>query len=279
VSAGRLGRLERVETLARSLIVSDDDRALAADPVLFAERVGFTLDDWQVALLRSTARRLLILASRQAGKSTVTAIEATWMALYHPGTLILLLSPGLRQSGELLRKVVDTYRASGRAVPAEAETLLRLELANGSRIVALPGSEMTVRGYSAPALVILDEAARIDDELLVAVSPMLATAPAARLVLLSSPAGKRGVFWKSWDQGGDDWARVKVLATDIPRISADHLAAERRTMSAARFAQEYLCAFTEADGAVFAADAVSQAIDHGRAPLALDVLARWRTAS
>jgi hypothetical protein len=255
------------------------DLALALDPTLFAEAAGFRLDGWQRDLLRNDAQRLLVLASRQAGKSTVTAILATWTATYYPNSLILLMSPGQRQSGELLRRVVDTYRASGRTVASDAETLLRLELSNGSRIIALPGTETTVRGYSAPALVILDEAARIDDELLVAVSPMMATAPAARLVLLTSPAGKRGAFWRAWQDGGDDWARVKVLATDVPRISPSFLAAERRTMSAARYAQEYRCEFNEADAAVFAADAVTQAIDPAREPLTLDVFKRWRAAS
>ena len=275
MSAGVLGRLERAEAMARALTVSDRDRALAADPVLLGEAAGFDLDDWQRALLRSTARRLLLLASRQSGKSTTTAILATWTAVHRPGSLVLLLSPGLRQSGELLRKVLDTYRALARPVPPEAETLLRLELANGSRIIALPGSESTVRGYSAPALVILDEAARIDDELLTATTPMLATVPDARLLLLSSPAGRRGVFWRAWQDGGDLWERVKVLATDVPRISREFLETERRTMTAARYAQEYLCEFTEADAAVFAAGAVSEAIDPERAPLNLEVFRRW----
>jgi hypothetical protein len=272
-----LRRLERAETLAGAVVLSERDRVLASDPVRFAEAAGFELDDWQRALLRSRARRLLLLASRQVGKSTITGLLATWTALYCPGSLVLLLSPGQRQSGELLRKVVDAYRASGRAVPADAETLLRLELQNGSRIIALPGSETTVRGYSAPALVILDEAARIDDELMTAVSPMLATVPAARLLLLSSPAGERGVFWRAWQDGGDDWERMKVLATDVPRISREFLEAERRTMPAARFAQEYLCEFTEADAAVFAADTIATATDPERPALDLGVFARWTT--
>ena len=51
------------------------------------------------------------------------------------------------------------------ALPSRPEVkageCLRLELANGSRVVSLPGSERTTRGYSKAALIILDEAARI----------------------------------------------------------------------------------------------------------------------
>jgi hypothetical protein len=52
--------------------------------------------------------------------------------------------------------------------------LTKLELANGSRILSLPGSERTVRGYAAADLVVIDEATRVDDELISAVRPMLA---------------------------------------------------------------------------------------------------------
>ena len=57
----------------------------------------------------------------------------------------------------------------------KAASALRAEMANGSRILALPGSETTVRGYSAADLIVIDEAARVGDSLLQAVRPMLAT--------------------------------------------------------------------------------------------------------
>ena len=254
------------------------DLAVGLDPVLLAERVGLQPDDWQCDLLRSTAPRMLVNVTRQGGKSTMTAVLAVHLATYQPGSLVLLVSPGLRQSAEVLRKVVDVYRALDRPVPADAETLLRLELANGSRIIALPGSETTIRGYSAPALVVADEASRIADDMIAAITPMQATAPGGRLLALSTPAGRRGWWWRAWQDGGADWERVLVRATDVPRIGADFLQRERRTMPASRYRQEYLCSFEEADQAVFAADAVSQAIDPDRQPLALDVLARWRVA-
>lgn len=251
------------------------DLAAALDPVVLARRAGLEPDDWQRDVLRSTAARTLLNVSRQAGKSTTSAVLAVWTALYRPGSLTLLVSPGLRQSGELFRKCLDVYRALDKPVTAEAETLLRLELANGSRIVSLPGSEETIRGFSAPSLVLIDEASRVDDELLTAVTPMLATVPDARLIALSTPAGKRGWWWKAWQDGGDDWQRVQVRAADVPRISPAFLAAERRTMPAARYRQEYECSFEEADAAVFAADAVSLAVDQDREPLRLAAFRRW----
>ena len=162
------------------------DLALALDPARLAARAGIEPDPWQADVLRSTAPRLLLNCSRQSGKSTITALLAVHTVTYEPGALVLLLSPTLRQSGELFKKVLDAYRTLGRQVPAEAETQLTLTLENGSRVVSLPGKEGTVRGYSGVRLLIIDEAARVPNDLYVSVRPMLAVS-GGRLLALSTP--------------------------------------------------------------------------------------------
>src|SRR5215203_7326116 len=141
------------------------DLKLALDRVRFAKRLGLEPDPWQEDLLHSASERMLLNCCRQSGKSTMTAIVALHQALYHPGSLILCLAPALRQSQELFGKVLDFYRDLDRPVPAQAERKVSLELQNGSRIVTLPGTEKTVRGFSGAALLIVDEASRIADEL------------------------------------------------------------------------------------------------------------------
>src|SRR5262245_65441618 len=121
-------------------------------------------DPWQTSLLRcgSPRLRLLMLASRQVGKSQTAAALALRAALLEPPGLVLLLSPTLRQSGELFRdKVLRLYNALGRPVPTTQESALQMTLANGSRIISLPGDEQTIRGYSGVALLVVDDAARV----------------------------------------------------------------------------------------------------------------------
>jgi Terminase large subunit, T4likevirus-type, N-terminal len=238
------------------------DLATALDPVLLARRAGIEPDDWQAAVLRSTSPRLLLNCSRQSGKSTTTAALSVHTALYLPDSLVLLLSPSLRQSGELFRKCLDCYRAAGRPAPADSETKLTLELANGSRIVSLPGSENTVRGFSGVRLLVVDEAARVEDELYHAVRPMLAVS-GGRLVCLSTPAGERGWWHREWKDGGDDWARVEVPASQCPRIPASFLAEERRRLPRDVYEQEYECCFHAPLGAVFAYEDVEAALVDG----------------
>jgi tRNA(Met) C34 N-acetyltransferase TmcA len=130
---------------------------------------------------------MLLLASRQAGKSSVSAALALHTALVRPGVLVLVLSPSQRQSGELFRKVLDLFGVLGRPAAVVSQNVHQIEFANGSRVVSLSGTEGTVRGFSEVALLVIDEAARVDDALYVAVRPMLA-AFRGRLVAISSPS-------------------------------------------------------------------------------------------
>jgi hypothetical protein len=187
------------------------DLAMALDPVLMARAAGIEPDPWQAQLLRSQAQRILLLCSRQAGKSTITGVLAVWTALYEPGSLILLLSPSLRQSQELFKKCLSTYRTLSRPVPAEAESALRLELENGSRIVSLPGKEGTIRGLSGVRLLVIDEASRVSDELYASVRPMLAVS-GGRLALLSTPWGCRGFYYEAY-KNRDKWDFYRIDAT------------------------------------------------------------------
>ena len=214
------------------------------DRVEFASSVGLAeLDSWQERLLRSGSTRVLLNRSRQSGKSTMAGIIALHHVLTSPGSLTLILAPAERQAKEHFSKLAASYRALGHATPANSYRKLGMELFNGSRIEALPGSEKTIRGYSGVGLLILDEAARVDDALYYAVRPMLAVSGGS-LMMLSTPFGKRGVFFEEW-QGGKGWERYEVPATECPRISPGFLAEEREALSARVFRQEYECSFEE----------------------------------
>src|SRR5262249_8728444 len=126
--------------------------ALALDPALLLRACGLEPDPWQCDLLRCPDRQVLLNCCRQAGKSSAVAALALHPARSRPAGPVLLLSPSLRQSSELFRKVLDGYRALGRPVRASHLTQLRLELANGARVVCLPGREDTVRSFGGVSL-------------------------------------------------------------------------------------------------------------------------------
>lgn len=276
-----------VQTLARRYVRGQIDatrgvslrRALgrdtfADDPVGMMEAAGIDPDPWQRAVLQGAASRTLLLVTRQGGKSTITAGKALHRALYTPGSLVLLLSPSLRQSQELFGKVRSLYHALEAAgneagappVAIEKASALQVEFAHGSRVIALPGTEKTVRGFSAVDLLVIDEAARVDDALYYSIRPMLAVS-GGELWALSTPWGRRGFFYREWQEGAGDWQRVRITAEDCPRISAEFLDEERRTLPHSWFRSEYFCEFVDTVDQVFASADIEAAFDPAVRPL------------
>ena len=246
------------------MIARDLSRAL--DPLLLARDAGLEPDPWQADLLRTMPRRALLLCSRQSGKSTVTSLMALWKAIYEPNALVLLVSPSQRQSGELFRTTMNFHARLQGAPTLSAESALRAELSNGTRIVSLPGTEKTIRGFAGANLVVIDEAARVDDELLAAVRPMLATSN-GHLIALTTPAGKRGWFYETWIGQSEDWKRVKVAASDCPRISKEFLDEELRELGAIRFSEEYQLEFRDNEESVFPVEIIARAFTSEVEPL------------
>jgi hypothetical protein len=145
------------------------------------------------------------------------------------------------------------------------ERKLSLELENGSRIVTLPGTDKTIRGFSGVSLLVVDEASRVADELYFAVRPMLAVSGGA-LMMLTTPHGKRGVFYEEWT-GGAGWDRYEVPADECPRISAEFLEEEREALPSWVYRQEYECSFEETEDQVFTTEMVERAVTSEVAPL------------
>jgi hypothetical protein len=243
--------------------------SIRQDPTLIMTLAGLRPDPWQARLLRSPLTSSLLLCCRQSGKSTVTAALALRVALLEAPALVLLLSSTQRQSSELFRdKVLRLYEALHRPVAAVQQTATTIALVNGSRIVSLPGDERNVRGYSGVALLVVDEAARVDDALYFAVRPMLAVSR-GRLGCLSTPFGKRGWFFEAW-QSTESWERYSIVARQCPRIAPEFLTEERQALGPRWYAQEYECSFEDTIDQVFAYEDIMAAMSPDLPPLIVD---------
>jgi hypothetical protein len=229
------------------------------DPAAFAEdRLGFRPDPWQTRLLRSDARQIVLNCCRQAGKSSSTAVLALHTALYAAGSLVLLVSPSQRQSRELFSKVMGYLRKLEPAETLEEDNELSAMLANRSRIISLPGDPKTVRGFSSPSLIIEDESGYVDDGLYTAIRPMLAVS-AGRLILMSTPNGRRGHYFDSWT-GEGDWQRIRIVGKECPRISAEFLEQERQELGPMLYSQEYEGEFIDAQSSAFSSEMIELAL-------------------
>lgn len=245
-----------------------NDLRYALDPVEFAsECLRIIPDPWQRDVLQTTSSRVILNCCRQAGKSTVAAMIALHRILFFEDTLVLLISPSLRQSSELFRKVTTFLKLLPAAPKLIEDNKLSLQLESGSRIVSLPGEEQNVRGYSNVNLIIEDEGSRVSDDLYRALRPMLAVSQGS-LIMMSTPFGKRGHFYEEW-KNGQEWMKVEIPATECPRISKSFLDKERSSLGKWWYMQEYLCTFVETEDQLFNYDEVMNAIDFEIKPLTI----------
>ena len=191
-------------------------------------------DPIQQQILDSPAKQLLLCCSRQWGKSAIIALKALRFAQAQPKSRILIASASLRQASVLLDYIADYTTEPKR----RGDKLL---FPNGSRITALPQSPKTTRGFSAH-LLIIDEAAFVDDELFESLTPVLASTN-GYLWVLSSAGDQRGFFYNIFTNQTAGWEIFTATADDCPRITKEFLARERVLRGEQRFRREYFCEF------------------------------------
>lgn len=220
---------------------------------------GMTPDPWQAELLRLREKRTLILAARQIGKSSGTALLALFTAITQPNITVTVVAPVEEQANELLRKIATAYHRAGCPIGSPiGDAATKFLLPNGSRVIALPGKESRMRSY-ASNLLIIDEAARVADPVFYAAGPTLA-ASGGRFVALSTAFAKSGWFYDQWKDATEQYKRFSIRASQCPRIAPDFLASERRRLGERWYAMEFENVFGDDVASVFSTDDIRRAI-------------------
>lgn len=260
----------------------------ALNPRSYIKAVGLVPFDWQDEALIPGNDRLMLLTARQSGKSTVVAGKAIHKAKHIPGSLSLIVCPAQDQSKELMKKI-EAFMLNDKDLPAMMhDATFEKEFINGSRIIALPGSERSVRGYSGPSMIIVDEAARVLDETYRALRPMM-TGADTELVLMSTPFGKRGFFYREWTEGRawkkilvkpryelvghdlvkgvddkqyrDEYKQQNINAFYSTRHTYSFLREELDSIGSFWFRQEYLCEFLDTENQLLSTEDINAAFN------------------
>jgi hypothetical protein len=213
--------------------------AYRIDPVPWVREVlGVEPTPWQQDFLR--ARRgasILVLTARQVGKTTAASWAIAHFMLFTPGGLSVVACPAQNQSAEAVRKVREILDRVGAELAVS--NVYGLELKNGSRVKALPGSDDSIRGLTVDGWIIADEASRLDHDLISALRPMRARTQ-ARFVMLSTAWSRTDPFWTAWADDDPSWLRLKATAEVPGLFPAEYLEQERRGLGEHRFNREYL---------------------------------------
>lgn len=231
----------------------------------FGEAVlGSPFDRWQREYMEAAPKndRVAIAASRQSGKSTVTALFVAYCLIFYANFEILIASRSLRQASAYVDKVRQAVLT---LIPKKSMVQLNrlsMELPNGSKIISIPTAQPDAgRGFS-PMLMVLDEAAFAPEPLFTAMMPSVAATHGA-LHMISSPNGRQGRFFEAFEGEAVEvyWSR-RITWHDCPRMTAEQMEIERRAMGDFAFRQEFLSEFLTPLGAFFNADAIMNFEDH-----------------
>jgi len=217
------------------------EMAYRIDPVTWVREVlGIKPAAWQETLLRAPqGASILALTARQVGKTTTAAWAMAHSMIFTPGSLSVVVCPAQRQSGEAVRRVREILIKAGAKL--KSDNVYGLELENGSRVLALPSSDESIRGLTVDGWIVADEAARLRDESLAAVRPMRARQPKTRLAMLSTAWSRTDPFWTAWAKDDPSWIRLQATADiDATPFADGFLEQERRAGGEEYFKREYL---------------------------------------
>jgi hypothetical protein len=215
--------------------------AYKLDPALWVkEVVKIEPAPWQRHFMSAPrGASILALTARQVGKTTTAAWAIAHQMMFFPGSLSIIVCPAQRQSAEAVRRIREVLLAT--KAEFANDNVYGLELKNGSRVMALPSTDDSVRGLTVTGWIIFDEAARLSEDLIAAVRPMRARQPATRLAMLSTAWSRTDPFWTAWTNEDADWIRFKMTA-DMPDcpLSPEQITKERVALSSHEFKREYL---------------------------------------
>ena len=215
------------------------------------KEIKFKWDKWQEKVLAHDGN-ITMRCGRQVGKSEVVSAKACKFARENAGTTTLIIAASQRQSSLLFEKVRANFdkmeEDENVELYKEQPTLTKILLRNGSKIYSLPAGRTGyfIRGFTID-LLIADEAAYIPEEVWKAVIPMIAVSRKLRgmgfLILLSTPFGKGGYFYDTFHD--KDFLQIHITSESCWRIPKDFLLKEKKRMTEADYAQEYLGEFID----------------------------------
>lgn len=196
----------------------------------------------------------VIKSPRQRGKTAFCGVELISMALKHAGSASYVFEPTLNLARKVFKQIEKSLLPTGMLVIDNAQ-LLELGLSNGSTI-SFRSTEQTSRGLTVTGLLVLDECAYLDEEIIYELLPLV-NAHNAPILIASTPFIKDGYYWNMWSLGltgknesvkSFDWNGYP----DSERfITEEQKALYKQTMSPQKYRTEIDGEFLEDGGLLF----------------------------
>ena len=193
-------------------VIKEEYKKCLVDPIYFMKKyvkiqhpirgtVNFDLYEFQEKTLTDLVEHdfNIILKSRQMGISTLTAAYSLWLMVFHKDKNVLCISINQETSKEIVTRVrfANDNLPSWLKVKEQEDNRLSLRLTNGSQIKAVSSAGTSGRS-SALSLLIIDEAAFIDNIAEIWLSAQYTLSTGGRAIMLSTPNGVGNFFHQTW---------------------------------------------------------------------------------
>lgn len=209
----------------------------------------------QMVSLMTKKRRLIILSSRQAGKSTTYSIYALWYCLINQDKTILICANKFKTAKDILSRIKLGYQMLPTWLKPGivAWNASSIEFSNGCKITAEATSESSGRGRSLN-VVILDEfaflAPGLEEGFMNSVFPVISSSKTSQIIIVSTPNGMNNEYYNIWnkamlnierDHQDVGWFPFRIDWWDVPGRDEKWKAQQMATFNGSdqRFAQEY----------------------------------------
>lgn len=204
----------------------------------------------------------IVLKSRQLGISTLSAGYALWLMLFHEDRNILALATTQQTARNLLLKVQFMYDQLPSWLKQDFEEYnkLSLRLTNGSRIVAASSSSNAARSESV-SLLIIDEAAFIDNIEKTFTSAQQTLATGGQCIALSTPNGVGNWFHRTYKKAElkeNSFVPIKLKWNLHPDRDQEWRDRQDRDLGPKQAAQECDCSFLSSGDTVIPSDILKQ---------------------
>lgn len=196
----------------------------------------------------------VIKSPRQRGKTAFCGVELISMALKHAGSASYVFEPTLSLARKVFKSIEKSLLPTGMLVIDNSQ-LLELGLSNGSTI-SFRSTEQTSRGLTVTGVLVLDECAYLDEEIIYELLPLV-NAHKAPILITSTPFIKEGYYWDMWSLGLTE-ANKSVKSFDwngYPDserfITPEQKALYKATMSPQKYRTEIDGEFLDSGGLLF----------------------------
>jgi len=210
-------------------------------------------------------RRIIIMESRQAGKTTTSAAYILWYTLFQSDKNVAILANKEKTSREILSR----YQLMYENLPIWMQQGIKvwnkgdIELENGSKVFTAATTAAGIRSKSVNLLYI-DEAAiipnNIAEQFFTSVYPVVSAGQTTKILITSTPLGYNH-FWKFWndaENGRNGFTALFIPYWEIPGRNEQWAEEQRKVLGDVKYNQEVLCKFLGSAQTLIRSDIIEQ---------------------